>query len=299
MHDLPLALAVAAGTLAALNPCGFALLPVYLSALVLGDASGSRGRAVGRALASTAAMTAGFAAVFAVFGLALTPVADTVQRRLPWFTVVLGVALVLVGGWLLAGREVPGLPRLVGRAPTLTGSALSTVAFGAAYALASLGCTIGPFLAIVVSSFRTGSPFGGVLLLLAYAVGMGLIVGTAALAVATAHTELVARMRRLAPVVSRAGGAIAVLAGAYVAYYGAYEVRLRGGADPSDPIVEGAAAVQGWLAGAVDHAGPAIVLAAFVVVLGGALLSVACRRGAWPCRSSARSNPERARRPAP
>jgi hypothetical protein len=203
-----------------------------------------------------------------------------VQRHLPWFTVVLGVALLLVGGWLLAGRDVPGLSRLVGHAPTLTGSALSTAAFGAAYALASLGCTIGPFLAIVVSSFRTGSPFGGVLLLLAYAAGMCLVVGTAALAVATTHTELIGRMRRLAPLVTRAGGAIAVLAGAYVAYYGAYELRLQEGADPSDTIVEGAATVQGWLAGAMDHAGPTIVVVAFVVVLGGALLVV--RRAGRP-----------------
>ncbi|MFI2369266.1 hypothetical protein [Streptomyces sp. NPDC018833] len=39
MPDLPLALAVTAGMLAAVNPCGFALLPAYLSLLVLGDAT--------------------------------------------------------------------------------------------------------------------------------------------------------------------------------------------------------------------------------------------------------------------
>lgn len=32
-------LAIAAGMLAAVNPCGFALLPAYLSVLVLGDDS--------------------------------------------------------------------------------------------------------------------------------------------------------------------------------------------------------------------------------------------------------------------
>ena len=110
MVDLPLALAVAAGAVAALNPCGFALLPVYLSALVV-DTAPSRARAFGRALLASASMTAGFAAVFAVFGLALTPVADAVQRHLPWFTVVLGLALLVAGGWLLAGRDLPAGPR--------------------------------------------------------------------------------------------------------------------------------------------------------------------------------------------
>jgi cytochrome c-type biogenesis protein len=176
------------------------------------------------------------------------------------------------------------VPRRTRRAPSLTGSALSTAAFGVAYALASLGCTVGPFLAIVVSGFRTGSPLGGVLLLLAYAAGMGLVVGTAAVAVATARTELIARMRRLAPMVSRAGGAVAVVAGAYVAYYGAYELRLLGGADPGDPIVSAAADVQGRLADGLDRLGPIGILATFAVVVMTAL-AIAC----WARRSGQRA----------
>jgi cytochrome c biogenesis protein CcdA len=263
--DLPLALAVAAGTLAALNPCGFVLLPVYLSALILSGAP-SRGRAVVRALVTAASVTAGFAAVFAVFGLALVPVADVVQRHLPWFTVALGLALLPVGAWLLAGREIPVL-RWSGPGPALRGSAASMVAFGAAYALASLGCTVGPFLAIVVSAFRAGSTPDGIVLLLAYAAGMGLVVGTAALAVALTRTELIGRLRRLAPVVSRAGGAVVVIAGVYVAYYGWYELRLRRGGDAADPVVEAAAAVQGWIEQAVGWLGPIVLLAAFVAAL--------------------------------
>lgn len=37
------------------------------------------------------------------FGLVLAPVAGALQQRLPWFTSVLGLALVGVGGWLPAG----------------------------------------------------------------------------------------------------------------------------------------------------------------------------------------------------
>jgi cytochrome c biogenesis protein CcdA len=43
VFEAPLGLAVAAGMLAAVNPCGFALLPAYLSLLISGD--GPRGRA--------------------------------------------------------------------------------------------------------------------------------------------------------------------------------------------------------------------------------------------------------------
>ncbi|MFE0156614.1 hypothetical protein ACFWY5_56475 [Nonomuraea sp. NPDC059007] len=50
--DLPLALALTAGMVAAFNPCGFALLPAYLTLLVT-DAEGGRGGPLARALLSS------------------------------------------------------------------------------------------------------------------------------------------------------------------------------------------------------------------------------------------------------
>jgi len=60
----------------------------------------------------------------------------------------------------------------------------------------------------------------GIGLFLAYAAGMGLVVGTTAVALALANASLVRRLRRLAPLVARAGGLLMALAGGYVAYYG-------------------------------------------------------------------------------
>ncbi|WNZ06482.1 cytochrome c biogenesis CcdA family protein [Streptomyces sp. 11x1] len=197
MADLPLALALGAGMLAAVNPCGFALLPAYLSLLVLGDDSPSRTVAVGRALAATAAMTAGFATFFGVFGLLIQPVAGQIQQHLPWFTIVLGLLIATAGAWLLAGRQLSTFAPKLRRAPTVTRSVPSMALFGTAYATASLGCTIAPFLAIVVSAFRSGSTTEGILLFAAYAAGMGLIVGVASLTVALTRTTAVTRLRRL------------------------------------------------------------------------------------------------------
>src|SRR3954470_20073666 len=139
--------------LGAVNPCGFALLPAYLSVLVAGDpsrgplggaanaADGSRATlaAVSRALRCTVALTAGYVAVFGTFGLVLAPLTGWLLPRLPWLTVGFGLALVALGGWLVAGRSLP-VPGNRMRAPRLTGSAASMVLFGMAYAIASLGC---------------------------------------------------------------------------------------------------------------------------------------------------------------
>jgi cytochrome c biogenesis protein CcdA len=260
-----LALALSAGMLGAVNPCGFALLPAYLSVLVAGE-TGGPAAAVGRAVRCSAALTLGYVAVFGTFGLVLTPLAGTLTPRLPWLTVLLGAALAVAGAWLLAGRSLPvpgrGLP-----APRLTGSVASTVLFGMAYAVASLGCAIGPFLAIVVSGLRSGS----VLPFLAYAAGMGLVIGVTAVAVALARASLLSRLRRVSAVVPRLGGAVLLVTGGYVAWYGGYELRLAGDrrVAGTDPVVNAAGDLQRWLSALVGRTGPVlliVLLAALILI---------------------------------
>jgi cytochrome c biogenesis protein CcdA len=253
-----LALALTAGMLAAVNPCGFALLPAYLSVLVARDPGGGP-------IFCTAALTLGFVSVFGAFGLVLAPAAGWLSPRLPWLTVVFGAGLALTGVWLLAGRSLPG-PRL--RTPRLTGSAWSMVLFGMAYAVASLGCAAGPFLAIVVTGLRAGSVGSGLLLFLAYAAGMGLVVGVTAVAVAAVRTSLLARLHRAAVVVPRLGGAVLTVAGSYVAYYGWYELRLAAGRRVADrdPVVNAAGEVQHWLSALVGRLSP-VWLAALIIAL--------------------------------
>ncbi len=269
-----LALAVGAGLLAAVNPCGFALLPAYLTLFVLDDSDEGRTMALGRALKATVALTAGFAGVFLLFGLAIAPVAASVQQWLPGFTVVLGLVVAAAGAWVLAGRSLPALPvpRARRRRSTtrpLTASWPAMTGFGASYAVASIGCTIAPFLAVVVTAFRAGSPGAGVVLFLAYAGGMGLVVGAAAVAIALARGGLVTRIRRSGGTLARIGGGVLLLAGAYVAWYGVWELRVLHGGAGADPVVEAAGQVQRWLAarvGALGWTGLLSILVLLVVV---------------------------------
>jgi cytochrome c biogenesis protein CcdA len=157
-------------------------------------------------------MTSGFAVVFGAFGLLIAPVAEQIQRHLPWVTVAIGPILVAFGGWLAVGRLLPGLRVAPTTGPQVTRTVTSMAIFGAAYAVASLSCTIGPFLAIVVASFRAGSLAEGVGLFVAYTAGMGLAVAAAALAVALSLPTMIVRWRRLAPTVSRFGGLLLLLA---------------------------------------------------------------------------------------
>lgn len=285
MPDASYGLALAAGAVAAVNPCGFALLPAYLTFLLVGDdgeRAGGRLSAVGRALVLTGAMTLGFVAVFGAFGMLAAPAVDAVARRLPWLSVVIGLVLVALGGWLLGGRELPSLPRF-SRSGAITRRFGSMVLFGATYAVASLGCTIGPFLAVVATAgFRGGAPLAGVGLFLSYGVGMALLIGSVALAVALARVSLVHRLRRAAPALARLGGGVLAVAGAYVAWYGWYELRVFAGGSAADPVVTAAGRVQSTIASWVSARGPATVAGVFagllVITTATALLSSRLRR---------------------
>jgi len=278
-----LTLALAAGAVAAVNPCGFALLPAYVTLAVAGDdAEVSRGRAAVRALRFTVGMTVGFVVVFAAFAVLLAGVSSALQQVLPYLTVVMGVALVGVGGWLLAGRELPGLPRPGGRLGGAPGQGFgSVVGYGVTFALVSLSCTVGPFLAVVFSSLSAGGYVGVLVSFVVYAVGMGAVVGALSLSVALAQTQVVRAMRSAGRVVPRVAGGLVLVAGLYVAWYGWFELRVLAGTTTSDPVIDRALAVQGALTRLLQGVGPEVLLtvAAVVVVLGAvAVLSRRSRR---------------------
>jgi cytochrome c biogenesis protein CcdA len=269
-------LAFAAGLVAALNPCGFALLPTYLTLVVRADDAGQL-TALARAVVATATMLLGFMAVFGTFGLFTVSVLNTVQRYLPYLTVLIGFVLVALGVWLLSGRRLAGLNPLARSerwAPTVRIG--SMFGYGVGYALASLSCTIGPFLAVTAASFRVGLILESLLTYLAYAAGMSLIVGVLAIAAAFANPIRIGLISRILPYINRIGGVLVGIVGLYVGYFGIYELRLfNENANPEDPVITGAVKVQSSLVIWVNRHG------AYPWTVALALLALAALAVAW------------------
>lgn len=280
MDTAALTFALGAGLVAALNPCGFAFLPGYLGLVIAGsDGTTSRLTAVGRAATATVAMAAGFLTVFGIFGLVISPAVASAGRYMPFATVVIGIALVALSVWLLSGRELTVmLPRVSGGAPTA--SLLSMYGYGLTYAVASLSCTVGPFLAVISTTFKQGSIVSGVLAFIAYGAGMAVTVGIAALAVALLGNSVQATMRKVLPYVGRIAGVIVLLTGLYVTYYGYYEIRLNfGDGSADDPVINAASTVQTWLVSLVDDTGAWPLLGGIaLIVVAAAASSYAIRR---------------------
>ena len=234
--NAPLALALAAGMVGAINPCGFSLLPAYIGFFVTGEAAGAPlERRLLRATASAAMVTSGFVVVFVLLGVVLESVAEWIRPHLPWVTVAIGVLIVLIGIAVVAGRRLPvpapALRALAGRSP------IAMFGYGIVYALASLSCTIGPFLAITAVALDR-SFLGGVATYMAYAAGMGTIIFALAAAAALARPEPTRHLRRISRYAPRIGGMLMILSGGYAIWYGRWELAVYRGDLSDDLIVE-------------------------------------------------------------
>lgn len=280
MDSLSLSLAFLAGNLAAVNPCGFAMLPAFLSFYVGAEETtlpSIRGR-LAQGLVVGLTVTVAFLAVFTLVGVPLALGATVLARAAPWAAITVGAALAVLGVYQLLGRHLT-IPSLGGMISSRGGRHLgSFFLFGVAYAVSSLGCTLPVFLAAVGSSFATSGPLGGVAVFAAYGAGMGTLVVALAVSAALLRTGLTKAMRRLMPYLSRVTGFL-LLVGIYlIAYWGS---ALAGPAFLDNPAVElGARAsstAENWL---LTDAGRWFVIGAGALVL--AALAVTLIRSLGP-----------------
>ncbi|MGK2948540.1 MAG: cytochrome c biogenesis CcdA family protein [Acidimicrobiales bacterium] len=289
MIDAPIGFAFAAGMVAAFNPCGFAMLPAYIS-WFLGTASANEGDAPQptatlalQAVRVSLALTAGFAVVFLAAGTLITQASVTVQQYTPWLTVIIGLALVPLGLATMAGWQpkvaLPTIQRGGG------GRDLRSMFwFGVSYATVSLSCTIPAFLVAVSGVLDRGGLLNGLTVFGAYALGMGAVLTLLTVALAVFHRGLVTRIRRVLPVIPRVAGGLLAVAGAYVAYYGFYEIQLERGrevpAGPVDWVGERSGEAVRW----IDDLGTTniglVALAVTAVVVGAVVAARRARRPA-------------------
>ena len=269
------------GMVATVNPCGFAMLPAYLSYFLgLEDRDAAEPRAgVGQAIQVACAVAAGFLAVFALAGAVVELTSLPVYENVPWISIVIGVALFGLGVAMLFGFEPSfRLPRLDrgGRERTVG----SMFVFGVSYAVASIGCTLPLFLGAVAGTMTDDSVVGGLLVFGVYALGMTLVLLTLTVAIALARTSIVRFLRRAQPYVGRVSGGLVALAGAYVAYYGWLEVRLgRTGAATGSNVTE---TVYGWSSDVtswIDRTGSVRIGIVVTILLVGTVLAVRATRG--------------------
>ena len=218
------------GIFAAFNPCGFAMLPAYLS-YFLGIESKEHDQrrltTVVRGLVVGLVMTMGFIAVFGTFGVLFATLINQgdVAEYIPYVIVTVGVLLIPLGLSMLLGREINlRLPKM--NKGTGSRDLGSVFMFGVSYAVVSLSCTIGIFIAGVSDSFSADGVARGTGNFLAYGIGMGMVITFLTMSLALAKSNVATNMRRLLPYISRLSGVLLVIAGIYMIDYGIWDYRI-------------------------------------------------------------------------
>jgi len=223
---LPVGFAFGAGIVSAVNPCGFAMLPAYLSLYLGGREAGFEQRsAFGRALRALViglVVSSGFVLLFGAAGVVVSAGGSAILGTMPWVGVVIGSALILMGIWILAGRSLytgafERLAQRVGDPKSI--SVRGFFLFGLAYGLASLSCTLPVFLAVMGSSLAAGGFAASAGQFASYGLGMTSVLVVLTLALALFKGSVVSRLRGVTPYVQPVSALLLVLAGGYIIYY--------------------------------------------------------------------------------
>ncbi len=209
--DLPgLAFALTAGVLTVFSPCGYALLPGYVSYYL-----GSR-LSLARAVYGGIASTLGLVTVFSVIGGLSSALGAVLSGLMQLFNLLAGLFLVLMGSATLLKLRLPylTLPVSPSRRRGLTGFYL----YGVVYGLSGVGCSAPIFLSVLVFALSRGL-VNGIVTFIVYAVGMGLPLILTIVLVAEANELIIGRISRATPLIQRASGVTLILVGLYLFYY--------------------------------------------------------------------------------
>lgn len=244
------------GVIASANPCGFALLPAYLARRLGTDGvdGGNRLDAIGRAIAVGATATVGFLLVFGLAGGVIAFGGYWLQRMLPWTGFLIGIALAATGLAVMMGWHIKVRLPMLGRVASESGLS-GDFLFGIGYGAASLSCTL-PLLLAVTGTALTGGLMWSTFNFAAYALGMGTVLMSLAVAAALARRGMAAAIGRLGKYVHRASGAVLFIAGLYVVYYWGVPLFAPGMAGEDSVIQYGdslAGALSGWFGGSIGR----------------------------------------------
>ena len=266
------------GMLAAVNPCGFVLLPTYLVAYLSVSDDTDTSTRLRRSLVVGGSVSAGFLAVFMLVGAISRLFTNWIELNAKYAALVVGIALIIMGIRMLLGwRPRLWVPALGGE--SRRNGVAGMFAFGVVYAIASIGCTIGLLTTAILGSFTRDGVVSGVLSVMMYGIGMALFVTALTTTLAFAKTALVRGGRGVMSVVSYLSSGLVLITGIYLTWY--WYVAITEQTDQGD-ILRMLGDWQTAIVDRISNIGALSIAVACVVVIGTAALVTRRRSATTP-----------------
>lgn len=221
-RSLPVSFAFSAGMVATVNPCGFVMLPSFAAFYFATEDGVPRPLLARLARAGQMGLLVSIAFIltFGLMGLAVTLAGRELIGWTYWAGLVIGLMLVAFGGYQLVTRRSVFANLTSGVRVTRSRTARGVLAFGLAYALVSLGCTLPIFMLVMGSVFTGETDYAGsVWRFVEYGAGMGVVLMLVAAGVAVARQPVVRFVGGMLPYVHGFANLALVFTGTYVTWY--------------------------------------------------------------------------------
>lgn len=223
VNVLPIGFAFAAGMVASVNPCGFLMLPSYISYHLGTEEAGfyeqSAARRTGKALLLGVVATLGFIVVFAIAGGVIAAGGRWLINVFPYAGVGIGALMIGLGGWLLITNRKLGIMAASRVTISPERNLRNVFGFGIVYAVGSLSCTLPIFLVVVGSGLATRGLAASFGQFISYALGMGVILIAVTIGSALFRGTVAKWLKSAIPYIDRASAMFLIGAGAYLIYY--------------------------------------------------------------------------------
>jgi cytochrome c biogenesis protein CcdA len=257
------------GVLAAVNPCGFILLPTYLLYYLgteLNRESESPATTLRRGLTVGVAVSSGFIGLFLIVGIISRAFTTVIRDNAKYAALIIGIGLIAMGIAMFRGWKPPVAQPNMAMKKQRTWR--NMFVFGIAYAVASIGCTIGLLISVILGSVGRHGFVSGVLSIALYGLGMGLLVTSLTVALAFARFGLVSNLKKSFPFFDKLSAVAVVITGLYLTWYWFGAITNRG----SDGVVGRVEELQTNVATFLQNTGAYLLAAIFITVIAAAVI---------------------------
>ena len=272
MISVDLAFPLAAGLIAAFNPCGFAMLPAYLSYFLGLESDNSDEREVGilNGLKVSLTLSLGFVFVFAFIGILTNTIISeaSIEKQAGYITLGIGIILVFVGVAMVAGyHPVLNVPRI--HMGTSNRQLPSIFLFGISYAFVSIGCSAPIFFLTVGGSFSRDGIINGSAVFISYALGMSIVITVLTVGISIARSSITEKYKSIMKYLNPISGIFLSISGFFLSAYGWWEIQVSRGNYGTNPLVDlslrGSGRLSNWVN---DVGGGRFAMACLMIVVG-------------------------------
>ena len=219
-------LAFSAGLVSFVNPCGFALLPVYITYYFKNEGLEKSNLIMkiffGFILGIIVSL--GFAFTFSIIGALVSYIGKGLLKYVGWFDLIIGIILIAIGFiYLFNLNSIMNLSKLTNIGENLKSNKInnkyaSFFFYGIGFAIASLGCTLPIFLLVVTAAIQSNGILNGIVTFLIYAAGMSIFMLLFSITIAVFKTFMEKSLKRATAYIYKLGSIIVIISGLYLIY---------------------------------------------------------------------------------